>query len=138
LNDGEGQTPTILGDAMPQTSDEGASAQTIGPVKPQGPRLRVEAPSAGSGDERQRPDGKGMQAPEPFVRIEACSAATSTRVFPRLVIRLSSRIAAYEAVELIMTSAACGSPALQASHHSNSALPLDAAALKTVDLQSRG
>ena len=33
-------------------SDEGPSAQTADAVKPQGPRLRVEVPSAGSGDER--------------------------------------------------------------------------------------
>jgi RNA-directed DNA polymerase len=51
-NDGEGETPIRLGDAMPQMSDEGPGAQTAGAVKPQGPRLRVEAPSAGSGDER--------------------------------------------------------------------------------------
>jgi RNA-directed DNA polymerase len=51
-NDGEGETPTRLGDAMPQKSDESPSAQTVGAVKPQGSRLRVEAPSAGSGDER--------------------------------------------------------------------------------------
>jgi len=36
---------------MPQKS-ETPSAQTAGAVKPQGSRLRVEAPSAGSGDER--------------------------------------------------------------------------------------
>jgi group II intron reverse transcriptase/maturase len=36
---------------MPQKS-EAPSAQTAGAVKPQGPRLRVEASSAGSGDER--------------------------------------------------------------------------------------
>jgi RNA-directed DNA polymerase len=44
--------PANLGDAMPQKSDKGPSAQTAGAVKPQGPRLRVEASSAGSGDER--------------------------------------------------------------------------------------
>ena len=37
---------------MPQKSDLGPSAQTVGAVKPQGPRLRVEASAAGSGDER--------------------------------------------------------------------------------------
>jgi group II intron reverse transcriptase/maturase len=37
---------------MPQKSDQGPSAQTAGAVKPQGPRLRVEAPPAGNGDER--------------------------------------------------------------------------------------
>jgi RNA-directed DNA polymerase len=37
---------------MSQKSDAGPSAQTVGAVKPQGPRLRVEAPSAGSGDAR--------------------------------------------------------------------------------------
>jgi RNA-directed DNA polymerase len=37
---------------MPQKSDQGWSAQTVGTVKPRGPRLRVEASSAGSGDER--------------------------------------------------------------------------------------
>ena len=37
---------------MPQKSDDGPSAQTVGAVKPQGPRLRVEAPPAGSGNER--------------------------------------------------------------------------------------
>jgi RNA-directed DNA polymerase len=37
---------------MPQKSDQGPSAQTAGAVKPQGPRLRVEASPAGSGDER--------------------------------------------------------------------------------------
>jgi RNA-directed DNA polymerase len=37
---------------MPQMSDEGPGAQTAGAVKPQGPRLRVEVPSAGDGDER--------------------------------------------------------------------------------------
>jgi group II intron reverse transcriptase/maturase len=36
---------------MPQKS-EAPSAQTAGAVKPQGPRLRVEVPSAGSGDAR--------------------------------------------------------------------------------------
>lgn len=51
-NDGEGETPTHLGDAMPQKSDGSPSAQTVGAVKPQGPRLRVEAPSVGNGDER--------------------------------------------------------------------------------------
>ena len=51
-NDGEGETPANLGDAMSQESDQGPSAQTVGAVKPQGPRLRVEASSAGSGDER--------------------------------------------------------------------------------------
>jgi RNA-directed DNA polymerase len=37
---------------MPQMSDEGPGAQTADAVKPPGPRLRVEASSAGSGDER--------------------------------------------------------------------------------------
>ncbi len=37
---------------MPQKSDDGPSAQTAGAVKPQGPRLRVEAPPAECGDER--------------------------------------------------------------------------------------
>lgn len=37
---------------MSQKSDAGPSAQTAGAVKPQGPRLRVEAGPAGSGDER--------------------------------------------------------------------------------------
>jgi RNA-directed DNA polymerase len=37
---------------MSQKSDRGPSAQTVGAVKPQGPRLRVEASPAGSGDER--------------------------------------------------------------------------------------
>jgi RNA-directed DNA polymerase len=37
---------------MPQMSDEGPGAQTADAVKPQGPRLRVEAPTAGDGDER--------------------------------------------------------------------------------------
>jgi RNA-directed DNA polymerase len=37
---------------MPQKSDSSPSAQTVGAVKPQGPRLRVEVPPAGSGDER--------------------------------------------------------------------------------------
>jgi RNA-directed DNA polymerase len=37
---------------MPQKSDDGPNAQTAGAVKPQGPRLRVEASSVGSGDER--------------------------------------------------------------------------------------
>ena len=37
---------------MPQMSDEGPGAQTANAVKPPGPRLRVEASSAGSGDER--------------------------------------------------------------------------------------
>jgi RNA-directed DNA polymerase len=37
---------------MPQKSDPSPSAQTAGAVKLQGPRLRVEAPPAGSGDER--------------------------------------------------------------------------------------
>src|ERR1700730_16282875 len=50
--DGEGEPPPSLGDAMSQKSDQGPSAQTVGAVKPQGPRLRVEASSAGSGDER--------------------------------------------------------------------------------------
>jgi RNA-directed DNA polymerase len=44
--------PYCLGDTMPQMSDEGPGAQTAGAVKPQGPRLRVEVPSAGDGDER--------------------------------------------------------------------------------------
>ena len=43
-NDGEGETPTRLGDAMPQKSDPSPSAQTAGAVKLQGPRLRVETP----------------------------------------------------------------------------------------------
>jgi len=37
---------------MSQESDHGPGAQTVGAVKPQGPRLRVEASAAGSGDER--------------------------------------------------------------------------------------
>jgi RNA-directed DNA polymerase len=37
---------------MSQKSDVGPSAQTAGAVKPQGPRLRVAAAPAGSGDER--------------------------------------------------------------------------------------
>jgi group II intron reverse transcriptase/maturase len=37
---------------MSQKSDLSPSAQTVGAVKPQGPRLRVEAAPAGSGDER--------------------------------------------------------------------------------------
>jgi RNA-directed DNA polymerase len=41
-----------LGDAMPQKSGSSPSAQTAGAVKPQGPRLRVEALPAGSGNER--------------------------------------------------------------------------------------
>lgn len=41
---------------MPQKS-EAPSAQTAGAVKPQGPRLRVEASSAGNGDERPGTDG---------------------------------------------------------------------------------
>jgi RNA-directed DNA polymerase len=41
-----------LDDVTPQVADGGPSAQTAGAVKPQGPRLRVEASSAGSGNER--------------------------------------------------------------------------------------
>jgi RNA-directed DNA polymerase len=37
---------------MPQMPDHSPNAQTADAVKPPGPRLRVEAPSAGSGDER--------------------------------------------------------------------------------------
>src|SRR6185503_14613935 len=37
---------------MPQQSDEGPSARAAQAVKPQGPSARVEAPLAGSGDER--------------------------------------------------------------------------------------
>jgi group II intron reverse transcriptase/maturase len=37
---------------MSQKSDQGPSAQTVGAVKPQGPRLRVEAAPAGNGNER--------------------------------------------------------------------------------------
>ena len=48
-NDGKGETATDLEDAMSQKSDASPSAQTVGAVKPQGPRLRVEAPPAGSG-----------------------------------------------------------------------------------------
>jgi len=51
-NEGEGETPTRLGDAMSQKSDPSPSAQTAGAVKLQGPRLRVDTPLAGSGDER--------------------------------------------------------------------------------------
>jgi hypothetical protein len=51
-NGGKGGTPANLGDALPQKSGPSPSAQTAGAVKPQGPRLRVEAPPAGSGDER--------------------------------------------------------------------------------------
>src|SRR5258707_4296882 len=50
-NDGKGETPASLDEVMPQKS-EAPSAQTAGAVKPQGPRLRVEASSAGSGDAR--------------------------------------------------------------------------------------
>ena len=50
-NDGEGETPADLDEVMPQKS-EAPSAQMAGAVKPQGPRLRVEASSVGSGDER--------------------------------------------------------------------------------------
>jgi RNA-directed DNA polymerase len=56
-NDGKGETPTRLGDAMTQKSDPSPSAQTASAVKPQGPRLRVEASSAGSGDERPGSNG---------------------------------------------------------------------------------
>jgi len=42
---------------MPQKSDPSPSAQTAGAVKPQGPRLRVEAPPVGSGDERLGTNG---------------------------------------------------------------------------------
>jgi group II intron reverse transcriptase/maturase len=48
----EGRNAYEPGDAMPQKSEVGPSAQTAGAVKPQEPRLRVEASSAGSGDER--------------------------------------------------------------------------------------
>jgi RNA-directed DNA polymerase len=41
-----------LDDATPQVAEDGPSAQTAGAVKPQGPRLRVKASSAGSGNER--------------------------------------------------------------------------------------
>jgi len=41
-----------LKDAMPQKSGHNPSAATAGAVKPQGPLRRVEASSAGSGDER--------------------------------------------------------------------------------------
>ena len=51
-NDGEGEATANLDDVMPQKSDQDPSAQTAGAVKPQGPRLRVEASPAGSGDER--------------------------------------------------------------------------------------
>ena len=51
-NDGKGETPANLGDAMPQKSDESSSAQAASAVNPQGPHLRVEASLAGSGDER--------------------------------------------------------------------------------------
>jgi RNA-directed DNA polymerase len=37
---------------MPQKLDEGPSARTVQAVKPQGPQVRVEAPPAGSGNER--------------------------------------------------------------------------------------
>jgi len=50
-NDGKGETTASLDEVMPQKS-EAPSAQTAGAVKPQGPRLRVEASSVGSGDER--------------------------------------------------------------------------------------
>ena len=40
------------GDATPQMAGQSPSAQTAGAVKPQGPRLRVEATSAGPGDGR--------------------------------------------------------------------------------------
>ena len=56
-NDGEGETPTRLDGRMSQKSDLSPSAQTVGAVKPQGPRLRVEASSAGSGDERPGSSG---------------------------------------------------------------------------------
>ena len=51
-NEGKGETPANPGDAMSQKSGQGPSAQMAGAVKPQGPRLRVEASSAGSGDGR--------------------------------------------------------------------------------------
>jgi group II intron reverse transcriptase/maturase len=51
-NDGKGDTPANLGDVMSQKSGLDPSAQTAGAVKPQGPRLRVEASPAGSGNER--------------------------------------------------------------------------------------
>jgi hypothetical protein len=51
-NDGKGETPVDPEDAMSQKSDQGPGAQTVGAVKPQGPRLRVEASPAGSGNER--------------------------------------------------------------------------------------
>ena len=50
-NAGKGETTASLDEVMPQKS-EAPSAQTAGAVKPQGPRLRVEASSVGSGDER--------------------------------------------------------------------------------------
>jgi group II intron reverse transcriptase/maturase len=51
LNDGEGDTPANLGGAMSQTLDQGPSAQTVGAVKPQELRLRVEASPAGDGND---------------------------------------------------------------------------------------
>jgi len=50
-NEEKGETATDLDEVMPQKS-EAPNAQTAGAVKPQGPRLRVEASSAGSGNER--------------------------------------------------------------------------------------
>jgi len=41
-----------LGGVMPQKLDENPSVEVVGAVKPQGSRLRVEAPPVGSGNER--------------------------------------------------------------------------------------
>jgi RNA-directed DNA polymerase len=46
-----------LGGIMPQKSDQGPSVRAANAVKPQGPVARVEAPPAGSGDERPGSSG---------------------------------------------------------------------------------
>src|SRR6516164_8244667 len=56
-NDGEGETPTHLEGVMPRKPED-PGARSTNAVKPQGPAVRVEAPLAGSGNER--PGNSGL------------------------------------------------------------------------------
>ena len=75
-NDGEGETPASLGGRHATEVGQVRSAQTAGAVKPQGPRVRVEAPSAAvetSAREASDLMEQGVRTPEPSGRVEACS-----------------------------------------------------------------
>ena len=65
-----------LGDAMPQKSEPSPSAQTAGAVKPQGSRLRVEAPTV-----ERRPPGQSPGSVKATPYSRNASWANGARAF---------------------------------------------------------